>query len=213
MRKKSGFTFIEVIIAITVFAIGVLAVLRLITQNLVTLDITQMRTNATFLAKEGIELVYNMRDSNISKGLAWNCILKKDFATGNRNEIDPETVCGSNFSSGSETNKILQISFDREGYTYTRMLDAGTDFNELFTGNILYYTSGDVGGRQIFRYSSYPAEGSILSFFSRYIVFTGVREGENILPRDSILKVESHVLYNKGSKTGEVVLESFIGNY
>ncbi|MEI6118852.1 MAG: hypothetical protein WCP92_06620 [bacterium] len=40
------------IVAITVFAIGVLAVLRLITQNLVTLDITQMRTNATFLAKE-----------------------------------------------------------------------------------------------------------------------------------------------------------------
>jgi len=41
-----------VIIAITVFAIGVLAVLRLITQNLVTLDITQSRTMATFLAKE-----------------------------------------------------------------------------------------------------------------------------------------------------------------
>jgi prepilin-type N-terminal cleavage/methylation domain-containing protein len=52
MKNKSAFTFIEVIIAITVFAIGVLAVLRLITQNLVTLDNTQMRTTATFLAKE-----------------------------------------------------------------------------------------------------------------------------------------------------------------
>jgi len=52
MKKKSAFTFIEVMIAITVFAIGVLAVLRLITQNLVTLDATQSRTTATFLAKE-----------------------------------------------------------------------------------------------------------------------------------------------------------------
>ena len=67
MYKKSAFTFIEVIIAITVFAIGVLAVLRLITQNLVMLDVTQSRMTATFLAKEGIELVYNMRDSNIAK--------------------------------------------------------------------------------------------------------------------------------------------------
>jgi prepilin-type N-terminal cleavage/methylation domain-containing protein len=52
MYKKSAFTFIEVIIAITVFAVGVLAVLRLITQNLVTLDTTEARTTATFLAKE-----------------------------------------------------------------------------------------------------------------------------------------------------------------
>jgi len=52
MHKKSAFTFIEVIIAITVFAVGVLAVLRLITQNLVTLDVTEARTTATFLAKE-----------------------------------------------------------------------------------------------------------------------------------------------------------------
>jgi prepilin-type N-terminal cleavage/methylation domain-containing protein len=52
MKRKSAFTFIEVIIAITVFAIGILAVLRLIAQNLVALDSTQLRTSATLLAKE-----------------------------------------------------------------------------------------------------------------------------------------------------------------
>ena len=52
MKNKSAFTLIEVIIAITVFAIGVLAVLRLITQNLVAVDANQLRTTATFLAKE-----------------------------------------------------------------------------------------------------------------------------------------------------------------
>lgn len=67
MKRKSAFTFIEMLVAITVFAIGVLAVLRLVTQNLATLDITQTRTTATLLAKEGIELVYNMRDANLEK--------------------------------------------------------------------------------------------------------------------------------------------------
>lgn len=213
MRKKLWFTFIEVIIAITVFAIGVLAVLRLITQNLVTLDATQLRTNATFLAKEWIELVYNMRDSNIAKWLPWNCILKENFATGNRNEIDPETVCEWNFSSWSEDNKILQISFDPEWYTYTHMLDAGKDFNELWTGNRLYYISWAVGWHQIFWYSSQAVEWQEPTFFSRYIVFAPVHEWKDILPRENILKIESHVLFNKWTKTWEVVLESFIWNY
>ena len=54
-------------IAITVFAIGVLAVLRLLTSNLVMMDKTENRTIATFLAKEGIEMVYSIRDSNLQK--------------------------------------------------------------------------------------------------------------------------------------------------
>ncbi|MCX6823786.1 MAG: prepilin-type N-terminal cleavage/methylation domain-containing protein [candidate division SR1 bacterium] len=214
MRKKFGFTLIEVIVAITVFAIGVLAVLRLITQNLVTLDITQMRTNATFLAKEGIELVYNMRDSNNSKGLPWDCVLVPNLLTGDWGTLEnPEAACLWRFSSGSEDHKVLQISFNPDGYTYTLPHVAETTFNELWSGNVLYYVTGTVGGHEIFWYSSLPVQETTPTFFSRYIVFTGVIEGQNILPRENILKIESHVLYNKGGKTGEVVLESFIGNY
>jgi len=99
MKRKSAFTLIEVMIAITVFAIGVLAVLRLITQNLVTLDITQSRTTATFLAKEGIELVYNMRDSNLQKSLPWDCVLVPDLLTGDFGAVAPENVCAWHFSS------------------------------------------------------------------------------------------------------------------
>jgi len=215
MYKKSWFTFIEVIIAITVFAIGVLAVLRLITQNLVTLDITQMRTSATFLAKEGIELVYNMRDSNIAKWLPWDCVLYtdlKDVVIDDTNKEDVSvSACVWNFASWDD--KVLQISFDSGVYTYSLPVDMGKDFSELWNSNRLYYTTWVIWEHEIFRYSSLPVEGKDPTFFSRYILFTGVREWDKILPRDSILKVESHVLYNKGSKTGEVVLESFIGNH
>ncbi len=40
-------------------------------------------------------------------------------------------------------------------------------------------------------------------------------EDENILPKDKILKLESHVLYQKGvngGMTGEIIIETFIGN-
>jgi len=50
--KKPGFTLIEVIIAITVFSIGVLAVLNLIMYNLSTIDKVQTKITATMLAKE-----------------------------------------------------------------------------------------------------------------------------------------------------------------
>lgn len=99
MKKKLAFTFIEVIIAITVFAIGVLAVLRLITQNLAMLDLTQMRTTATFLAKEGIELVYNMRDSNLQKSLPWDCILDTTLTGDDFGIVDEHKFCMWYFAS------------------------------------------------------------------------------------------------------------------
>jgi len=75
MIKKNGFTFIEIIVAITIFSIGILAVLGLMTNNLKLMDQNSTRLQATVLAKEGIELVYNIRDSNIQKELNWNCII------------------------------------------------------------------------------------------------------------------------------------------
>ena len=67
MKTYRGFTFIEMMIALTVFSIGILAVMRVITQNLTAMDKAETTTVATFLAKEGIELAYNVRDSNLQK--------------------------------------------------------------------------------------------------------------------------------------------------
>ncbi|EKD25564.1 MAG: hypothetical protein ACD_80C00016G0001 [uncultured bacterium (gcode 4)] len=211
MKNKSAFTLIEVMIAITVFAIGVLAVLRLITQNLVTLDATQSRTMATFLAKEGMELVYNMRDSNINKWLPWDCILKTGFVIDAFGTIDPEQVCAWNFSSWNQ-NQVLQISFSSEWYTYTLPVVVWANFAALRNENRLWYATWDVWWHQIFWYSSRPVAEQDPTFFSRYILFTGVREWNTILPHTSIMKIESHVSYIKGTKTWEVILESFIWN-
>jgi prepilin-type N-terminal cleavage/methylation domain-containing protein len=52
MQKKTAFTFIEVMVAIVVFSIGILAVLKLVTNNLETMDKNNVRVQATLLAKE-----------------------------------------------------------------------------------------------------------------------------------------------------------------
>lgn len=63
-RVRFGFTFIEVLMVIAVFSIGVLAVLKMITYNIAAADTIRLKTTASFLAKESMSLVFNMRDSN-----------------------------------------------------------------------------------------------------------------------------------------------------
>ena len=61
---KRGFTMIEIIIAILVVTVGVLAA-YIVTQKIVsyTCQISS-RLTAAYLAKEGIEIVRNVRDTN-----------------------------------------------------------------------------------------------------------------------------------------------------
>jgi hypothetical protein len=56
-----------------------MAVFYLITNNLEKLDETKTRNIATFLAKEGIELVFNARDANILKELERDCIFSETY--------------------------------------------------------------------------------------------------------------------------------------
>jgi hypothetical protein len=49
--------------------------------------------------------------------------------------------------------------------------------------------------------------------FARYLVITWVTEWENMIPESSLLKLESHVLYERMWTTWEKVIETFIWNY
>lgn len=221
MRKKLAFTLIEMLIAITVFAIGVLAVLRILTWNLSIMDHTNMKLQSTVLAKEWLELVYNLRDSNLEKKLPWNCVLNQNIYNWSINDLEDELgdvnedniLCGWYFGSGNY-DKILQLSFDKDKYYYQNLTDSTDIFTGLFEDNKLcLYTWDDMSW---FAYCSWDAGEP--TFFARYLSFTwvdlsGYYEDINILPADKILKVESHVLYKKWHKTGDIVFESFIWNY
>jgi prepilin-type N-terminal cleavage/methylation domain-containing protein len=64
-RALSGFTLLEVIIAIFIFTVGLVAVWSLIQQPLSYSKIASQKLIAIYLAQEGIEIVRNIRDSNL----------------------------------------------------------------------------------------------------------------------------------------------------
>lgn len=213
--KKRWFTLIEIMIAITVFSIGVLAVLRLITSNLVTMDKVENRTVATFLAKEWLELVYNIRDANDQKWLPWDCLLADSIEvnTGgmNTNDLDLIKACSRYFSSGASDGNVLSIGFAESGYFFATQKRLEGNFLVNFSTFGLVKMTWMVGQQAFSRYGPRQENNTWgLQIFGRYILFTGVRDWENILPLTDILKVESHVLFMKWANTWEIVLESFI---
>lgn len=209
MKKYLAFTFIEMMIALTVFSIGVLAVMRLITQNLSSMDVAETTTIATFLAKEWLELTYNIRDSNIQKWLPWHCLLDTRPFGWIFEGIEPDDACVNYFSSGVE-GKVLLLGFSSSWYLSTRM-DSLVSWNEaLFSAFRLYRFTDTVGWRELSWYGYTWANGQE-SFFARYIIFTWVQVEKWILPLENILKIESHVLSRKWSVYKDTVLESFIG--
>ncbi|MDR2191197.1 MAG: type II secretion system GspH family protein [Candidatus Peribacteria bacterium] len=74
MRK--AFTLVETLIVIAVFGTGILAVLYGITQTLGNQDKIKTQITSSFLAREGIELMYHLRDSNYRKSLPRNCVFQ-----------------------------------------------------------------------------------------------------------------------------------------
>lgn len=213
MRRR-WFTFIEIMIAITVFSIGVLAVLRLVTSNLVTMDKTETRTVATFLAKEWLELVYNVRDANIQKSLPRNCVLAPTFDVDLYGQSDSDKACERYFSSGIDDHHVLSLGFSLSWYFFTAHAPLLPSFAENFNIFKLQQMTWIVGDTQISRYGQWNQSVTWShSTFSRYILFKPLVDAGKTLPIQDVLKVESHVLYVKWATTGEIILESIIGKH
>ena len=71
MRTK-GFTLIEILIAVTVLTIGIMACYAAITKVVSLTYLNSFRFVASRLAQEGIELVSNTRDTNWLNGDDWD---------------------------------------------------------------------------------------------------------------------------------------------
>lgn len=217
MIKKVAFTLIEMLIAITVFAIGVLAVLRVLTWNLSILDHAEMKLQSTVLAKEWLELLYNLRDSNLEKELPWNCVLGQQIYGTQQDDLSLDNdICVGYFGSGFD--EILQLSFDDEVYYYQNLTGSHDYFTGLFEDNQLCLFTWTINNMDMSWFSYCSWDVGEPTFFARYLSFTwvdlsGYNQNMQILPTDKILKVESHVLYKKWHKTGDIVFESFIWNY
>lgn len=72
IKKKSGQSLVEAVFAIGILLMVVSAVLGLATSNLVGQRQSEFQVIGNNLAREGIEVVRNIRDSNWLSGLAWD---------------------------------------------------------------------------------------------------------------------------------------------
>ena len=64
MNNKQGFTLLEVLLALSVLSVGIMAAFTLALANLNTARDNYQRIRAANLAREGLELARNVRDTN-----------------------------------------------------------------------------------------------------------------------------------------------------
>ena len=197
MRKRA-FTLVEILIVVFVFGVGILAVLKLLTNSLGYFDAITMKTKATLLAKEGIEIAYGFRDSNIEQGYPWN------FLSFDENS-QKETYLWS------EWNTVFKVWFTGgEAYRDFEPASKNGNFESDFKNFYLeLYTGSEENSLAYYHHveqNTLPVKG-----FARSIEFTPITEGGRELDKNKILKLTARVLYKRGNSTGEVLLESFIG--
>jgi len=87
----TGFTILEVMVAIFVITVGVISVFNVVQNVTMFSRVNSSRLTATYLAQEGIELVRNQRDTN------WL------LEPGSWNDNIPPAECGPTFILGKFT--------------------------------------------------------------------------------------------------------------
>jgi prepilin-type N-terminal cleavage/methylation domain-containing protein len=215
MKKIKAFTLVETLIVIVVFCIGILAVLQWLSQTLRNKDYANTQIKAAFFAREWIELVFNLRDANYHKELQWNCVFN--------NEADI-----SNFDVGDDlrerNNPFCKWYLWSDGYDYiTIWMWSGNEYihvdkaelSEKFDDNlsnfpIYLHTWNFADWVTTGYYYNHQWEDYEKTWFARYLVITSVDWVNN---DENLLKIESHVLFQRGYLTWEKVMETFIWNY
>ena len=181
---KKWFTLVEVLVAIVVIGVGIVWVLGVISRNILAVDRINLENQATILAKEGIEIVYNIKDTNIERWIPWDCA-----------EFDYQSPdCDTYFTWATGR---FDVSFDKNNiYELTSTTTWGT----------VYYNTWSVPGIGDWFWYSQDGSGDEETYYQRYIEFEDVQTSS----LNNVLKVKSVVEYSKWAYTWDVAIESFI---
>ncbi len=63
LKKNSGFTLVETLIAISIFTISIVSLLVVLSQGIAHTNYAKQKMIASYLAQEGVEYMRNMRDT------------------------------------------------------------------------------------------------------------------------------------------------------
>lgn len=198
--KKKWLTIIEVIIAIFVFWIGILWVMKIMTQNIWLVDNAKLISTATLLWKEAMEMAYNHRDTNLLLAYNWQCERRDK-------NIESEYWCTNVISSGNTT---YTIDKNQSGFIELSTVNINNNFWENFNNTQLYITKDSSNWEFNQRYTH--QNNWSWSNYARYIEFEKVLSWSLSEKVDqNILKITTKTLYQKWSLTWVIILESIIG--
>lgn len=198
----------EILIVIVIFGVGILAVLTLLTNSIWYFDTINMQTRATLLAKEGLDLTFHHRDSNILEWFPWNYYDNNSKESYRqvwntfKIELNKDTP-----STEDKADSIKYLSLKIQNSLLEKQ-ENESDFDQKFKTFAM-----DIWKDGSYEYiEAQNWEKTIPNkWFARWITFATVKwEDGNAIKGEKILKVSSHVLYKRWSTTWEVVLESLI---
>lgn len=212
MKKFKAFTLVETLIVIVVFCIGILAVLQWLSQTLKNKDYANTQIKAAFFAREWIELIFNLRDANYHKELPWNCIYNNeaeinDFVVENYEEIQ-NPFC--KWKLWDDINNIKIWMWSGNEYIDIKTVELSDNFDENLDNFQIYFHTWSFADWSTGYYYNHDWNEDEKTWFARYLVISSV----TWVNRDNdLLKIESHVLYQRWYLTWEKVMETFIWNY
>ena len=209
MRYNKAFTLIEVLVIMMVFCVGILTVLYSITQTITNKEIVKLQLQTSFIGREGIELMYNLRDSNFKKELPWDCL----FRNMDREDSEPCKWYFASWMNRSWTALKIAIGTGDQFIFW----ETGSALQDSFTGRFEQY--------QLFKLS--PENSTLFQYvytgeywwtvepsnYARYLIIKPLIESGNFLDTWKVVKIESHVLFDNGLLTGEDMMETILWNY
>ena len=192
---KKWFTIIETIIAIIIFGAWILVLLIILNKNILLSKKVYLSTQATLLAKQGMEIVYNLRDSNNIKFQEWNYLTWEDTT---KQYFWP----WKSYLVWTELtwykNRMEEIS--NPNFLNTRLYLKTWDFLNSVWETIYSW----------FYYNYLTWEKTP---FARYVSFTWAYLSWEWIMTKNIYKISSIVKYQYWAISWNIILEWFISNW
>lgn len=191
-------TLLEVIVAIIVFWVWIMVIMQMVTTNIWWIYEIRNKDTALSIAKEWIDIVYHVRDSNLERWALWNCA---------QIDLDAPDACGALFYEGGDSTRYT-VTFDPSTmYAMESYVSTGdsTVYFHTWMVSVGWITWWPI---ETFWYNHDPSWWRQTQFV-RYLEFKPVPWYES--NTWSVLQVTSSVLYWKEYESS-VVLESIVWN-
>ena len=107
VKKQLGFTILELMITISIFLAGILAIYGVAQQPLYFSSLFMSKFTASYLAQEGIENTRNIRDTNWINSLPWDAGLTNSQDTVFNKFTRSVTITPKTDSGGREYREVL----------------------------------------------------------------------------------------------------------